>query len=172
MSTLEHVARSSLAIPFGLPAVRTELLGSLESWFRPLLQEARAEARLLQAEVGLGLPTLPGGLGVEVGDPCIEAQTVAIPFQVAVAGVSGPWPVFDSVLTAAWFGERRTQLVIAGRYGAPEHLDEGRRALLHRLVDAVGGYFVTWVAAELGDRLGGGVAISSPPRRRRTRRIA
>jgi hypothetical protein len=44
--------------------------------------------------------------------------------------------------------------------------------LLHRLVDAVGGYFVTWVAEELGERLGGVAAISSPPRRRRARRIA
>ncbi|MBO0760239.1 MAG: hypothetical protein J2P40_03085 [Candidatus Dormibacteraeota bacterium] len=172
MRTDEHAARSSVEIPFGFPAVRTEMLRSLESWFHPLLQEARAEARLLEAEVGLGLDDRPGPLHVEVRDPYVAAETVAIPFRVGAGGVSGRWPVFDSVLTAAWFGDRRTQLVLAGRYGSPEHLDEGRRALLQRLVDAVGGYFVTWVGAELGERLGGVPAISSPPRRRRTRRIA
>ena len=172
MSTDEHGARSSVEIPFGFPAVRAEMLRSLESWFHPLLQEARAEARLLQVEVGLGLDNRPGPLHVEVGDPCLAAGMVEIPFRVGAGGVSSPWPAFDSVLAAAWFGDRRSQLVLAGRYGVPEHLDEGGRALLHRLVDAVGGYFVTWVGAELGERLGGAPAISIPPRRRRTRRIA
>ena len=172
MGADEDAARSSVEIPFGFAAVWAELLRSWDSWLPRLLEEARAETRLLQAEVGLGLSQLPGPLRVEAGKPLVASHTVEIPFRVGVDGVSTPWPTFDSVLTAAWFGERRTQLVLTGRYDTPEHLDEGRRALLHRLVDAVGGYFVTWVAEELGERLGGVAAISSPPRRRRARRIA
>lgn len=172
MGADDDAARSSVEIPFGFAAVRAELLRSWDSWLPRLLEEARAETRLLQAEVGLGLSHLAGPLRVEAGKPLVASHTVEIPFRVGVDGVSTPWPTFDSVLTAAWFGERRTQLVLTGRYDTPEHLDEGRRALLHRLVDAVGGYFVTWVAEELGERLGGVAAISSPPRRRRARRIA
>jgi hypothetical protein len=167
-----HAARSSVEIPFGFPAVRAEMQGSLQSWFQPLLQEARAETRLLLAEVGLGLPNLPGPLHVDLGDPEGETHTLSIPFRVGIDGAPGSWPNFDSVLSAAWFGDRRTQLVLAGHYEAPEQVDERERALLHRLVEAVAGYFVSWVAAELGERLGGAAAISRPLRRRRGRRSA
>src|SRR5436190_13739402 len=58
--------KSSLEVPFGVGAVREELLGSLESWLESLTAEARTQREHLLAQVGLTVASSPHPLQLDV----------------------------------------------------------------------------------------------------------
>ncbi|MDR0359347.1 MAG: hypothetical protein LBJ87_07790 [bacterium] len=96
-------------------------------------------------------------LRLELGLPLTYRDAVSIPFQLRVEDVERRLG-FDNVLSAAWFGDSRTQLILESSYGQPTWLSAPQQMLLHRIVECVTRQFLTGVAAELGDRLCG------PPR--------
>lgn len=145
--------KSSLEIPFSLEQVRPEMLDSPESWLRPLLVEARAESRILEAELGFQIPTRQGVMRLQFRGARAEEARVLLFLRVWVDDLDHWWAGFDSVLSAAWFGERRTQLVIVGQYDPPVGTSRSEQVLLHRVVDAVSRHFVAGVAAELSERV-------------------
>jgi hypothetical protein len=146
--------KTSLEIPYGLPAVRAELLASVQSWLQPLLEETQARSHALQTEVGLAYVSRQGTLHVDVEQCRVEERVVSIPFRVWLEGWEGQWPTFDSGLVAAWLGDRTTQLVLAGQYAPPALLGRSEQTLLHRVVEASSRDFLEGVAEELRQRLG------------------
>lgn len=145
--------KSSIEIPFSFEQVRAEMLDSPESWLRPLLMEARAESRMLEAELGFQVPASQGVMRLELQGSRVEGGSTLLYFRVWVDDSDQWWTGFDSVLSAAWFGERRTQLVIAGQYDPPMDMTRSDRLLLHRVVEAVSRHFAAGVAAELSERV-------------------
>jgi hypothetical protein len=145
--------KSSVEIPFSLEPVRAEMLDSPESWLRPLLVEARAESRILEAELGFQIPTSQGVMRLQFRGARVEEARILLFLRVWVDDLSHWWAGFDSVLSAAWFGERRTQLAITGQYEAPAGMSRRDQMLLHRVVEAVSRHFVAGVAAELSERV-------------------
>lgn len=149
--------KSSLEVPFGVGAVREELLGSLESWLESLTAEARTQREHLLAQVGLTVASSPHPLQLDVEEARIEDRMVALPFRVSAEGLDGQWPFFHSVLSAAWFGDERTQLSLEARYVPPEDLPRPGQTLLHRVVESVNRH----ILEELGSRLERRLAVSA-----------
>lgn len=145
--------KTSLEIPYGLPAVGAELAASVDSWLEPLLVTTQARSATLQQEVGLGFVTRPGALRIDVEQCRVEERAVSIPFRVWLEGYEGQWPAFDSGLVAAWLGDRTTQLVLAGQYTPPAMLGRSEQTLLHRVVEAASRDFLERVADRLRQRL-------------------
>lgn len=145
--------KSSNEIPFDFAAVRTEMVASLGSWLYPLLVEARAESRLLEAELGLQLPDSQGTMHLEVRPLLVRETEFSVPFQVLVDDLELWWAGFDCLLTAAWFGDHRTHLVAAAQYEPPPGISAAAQVLLHRVVESVSRHFLAGVVAELSERL-------------------
>ena len=152
---------SSVEIPFRLEQIRVEMLASPDSWLRPLLVEARAESRILEAELGFQIPTRQGVMRLQLRGARAEEARVLLFLRVWVDDLDHWWAGFESVLSAAWFGERRTQLVIAGQYEPPMGMSLRDRVLLHRVVGTVSRHFVAGVAVELSERVSS--AVRSDP---------
>lgn len=149
--------KSSLEVPFGVGAVREELVGSLEGWLGSLMVDAQSRREQLLAQVGLTVASSPEPLRLQVEEPRIEERMVALPFRVWAEGCDGYWPSFHSVLSAAWFGEERTQLGLEARYVPPESLPRAGQTLLHRVVEAVNRH----ILEGLGRRLESHLAVSA-----------
>lgn len=149
--------KSSLEVPFDVGAVREELLGSLESWLESLMADAKSQREHLLAQVGLTVASSAQPLQVEVEQARIEDRMVALPFRVWAGGWDGRWPCFHSVLSAAWFGEERTQLALEARYAPPDDLPRSAQTLLHRVVEAVNRNILDG----LGGRLESQLAVSA-----------
>ena len=145
--------KTSLELPYGLPAVRDELVASVQSWLQPLLEETQARSHALQEEVGLAFATRQGAVQVDIEQCRVEDRVVSIPFRAWVAGYEGQWPTFESALVAAWLGDRTTQLVLAGQYAPPALLGRSEQTLLHRVVEAGSRDFLEGVADRLRTRL-------------------
>ncbi|HYZ00082.1 MAG TPA: hypothetical protein VFA92_01180 [Candidatus Binatia bacterium] len=148
--------KSSLEVPFGVGAVREELVGSLESWLESLMADARSEREHLLAQVGLTVASSPHPLQLDVEEARIEDRMVALPFRVWAEEWDGRWPCFHSVLSAAWFGDERTQLSLEARYVPPEDLPRSGQTLLHRVVESVNRH----ILEDLGSRLERRLAVS------------
>jgi hypothetical protein len=148
--------KSSLDIPFGLSEVRGQVEGCLGSWWESLSAEARERREQLLAEVGLVVASSPRPLRVEVAQGRVEERIVALPFRVWADGSDGRWPCFHSVLSAAWFGDGRTQLALEARYVPPEDLSRSEQTLLHRVVETVNRHILMGIAT----RLEAGLAVS------------
>ena len=147
--------QSSIEVPFGLDAVRAEMLASVHCWLQPLLEEATVEGRVLGAEM---IPNHSGNrrvLNVTIGSPWVGESMASIPFR---AWIEGAWVDFDSHLSVGWFGDRSTQLDVDAHY-LPPMLEARERLVLHRLVQAMCRQFLSKVALELSERVspvGGG----------------
>lgn len=145
--------KSSLEVPFDVGAVREELLGSLESWLESLMADAKSQREHLLAQVGLAVASSPEPLQLEVEQPRLEDRMVALPFRVWAGGRDGRWPCFHSVLSAAWFGDERTQLVLEARYVPPDDLPRSAQTLLHRVVEAVNRHILDGLGSGLQSHL-------------------
>jgi hypothetical protein len=145
--------KSSDEIPFDFAAVRAEMLASVDDWLYPLLLEARAESRLLEAELGLPLPDSKGSMHLELRQLLVQENELLVPFLVLVDDLEPWWAGFDCVLTAAWFGDRRTQLATAARYEPPQGISAADQILLHGVVESVSRHFLAGVGAEMNERL-------------------
>jgi hypothetical protein len=143
--------KCSRELPFTLSRVKAEMLSSPASWLQPLVVDAGAQGRLLRAEVGPAAASF-GRLPLEVGLPFVSGGTASTPFHVRVEG-GEPWAPFDGLLTAAWFGDWSTQLVLEGQYEQPAWMTAREQELLHRVLECVARQFLMAVAAELHERL-------------------
>jgi hypothetical protein len=140
--------------------VRDELLESLESWLASLTADARSQREHLLAEVGLTAASSPVALRVQVEEPRIEDRMVALPFRVSAGDSDGRWPYFHSVLSAAWFGDERTQLALEARYVPPEDLSRSGQTLLHRVVESVNRHILEGLRDQLEGRLAVSAAVA------------
>lgn len=143
--------QSSTEVPFGLHAVRAEMLASVHFWLQPLLEEAMVEGRVLVADLVPSQPTVRGGLNVTVGAPWVGESMASIPFRARMD--AEPWANFNGHLTAGWFGERYTQLDVDAHYHLPCSPEPRERLLLHRVVQAMSHQFLAKVALELSERV-------------------
>jgi hypothetical protein len=149
--------KSSLEVPFGVVAVREELLGSLDSWLQSLMTDARSQREHLLAQVGLTVASSPYELQLDIEEARIDDRMVAVPFRIWAEGRDGQWPCFHSVLSAAWFGDERTQLALEARYVPPEDLPRSGQTLLHRVVESVNRH----ILEGFGSRLESHLAVSA-----------
>lgn len=145
------LVKCSREVPFPQDSVQAELVKSLTSWLPPLILEGRSQGRLLWADMR---PTVGGfaKLRLNQGRTLTYKDTISIPFHVRVEDVE-LWLSFDNVLTATWFGDSRTQLILESSYPQPTWLDPSEQLLLHRLVECVIPQFLAGVAAELSEQL-------------------
>jgi hypothetical protein len=152
--------KSSLEVPYGLSEIRDEVEGSLPSWLESLTAEARERREHLLAEVGLVVASSPRDLRVEVAEGRVEERMVVLPFRVWADGSDGRWPCFHSVVSAAWFGDGRTQLALEARYVPPEDLSRSEQTLLHRVVESVNRHLLAGIATSL--EAGLAVPVAAP----------
>lgn len=151
--------QSAIEVPFGVDAVRVEMLASVRSWLQPLLEEAVVEGRVLLADVipRQAADLIPrqaaGGevLNVTIGSACVGELMVSIPYRAWIGGQ--PWADFDSHLAAGWFGDRHTQLHLDAHYDPPPTTEPRERLLLHELVQAMCRELLAKVALELSERV-------------------
>lgn len=146
--------KSTLELPVPMDQVTPAILNTPSHWLRPLLVVSRAQSRLLRAEVGADLSPRFGRVRLEVHTPTACGDTAFLPFHVHVEDAE-EWATFDNVLTAAWLGDRRTQLALEGCYPRTNWMTPRGQSLLHRVVEAVNRQLLTAVAVELTERRNG-----------------
>jgi hypothetical protein len=133
--------------------VEQALLAAPARWLPGLVDDARAYAEGLLAEVGVtaGHRRVTRHVELELGSPLRVAAGLLLPLRWHAAHAAGLFPELDGELQVAPLGSHRTQLAISGQYQPPlgavgRTLD---RLLLHRVAEATAKDFLDRVAARL-----------------------